>query len=310
LPWGPSFDPQSDPIVRIEAGRVRRALERYYLTAGSSDPVVIRIPKGSYVPSFSRRTEKKGLDPGVPKFAPPPEPSKAKGRLPTLSLALPAFAVFVFVVAAWAAFQWFAFPRKLESSSHGIHAHGPNLPKLLVEPFQNVTKTAEGAIIAIGLFFKNEIEAALKVGEKATDLNPNDTEFVGEYGVRLALSGQWTSGCPLVAQALERNPAPQGYYEVALALCSYMERDYKKALFWVRKADLQKNPLYHFLAAAIYGQIGDALASEQERQWILANAPGFLHDVHEELGMQIKMPRDQEHFLDGLKRAGFHLPES
>ena len=30
------FDPQSDSIVRIEAGRLRRSLERYYLTAGVS----------------------------------------------------------------------------------------------------------------------------------------------------------------------------------------------------------------------------------------------------------------------------------
>src|SRR5689334_5676376 len=28
------FDPQIDPIVRIEASRLRRVLERYYLTAG------------------------------------------------------------------------------------------------------------------------------------------------------------------------------------------------------------------------------------------------------------------------------------
>lgn len=47
-----SFDPQADPIVRIEAGRLRRALERYYLTAGSGDPVRITIPKGSYAPAF------------------------------------------------------------------------------------------------------------------------------------------------------------------------------------------------------------------------------------------------------------------
>jgi hypothetical protein len=27
---GPDFDPQSDPIVRVEAGRLRRTLEGYY----------------------------------------------------------------------------------------------------------------------------------------------------------------------------------------------------------------------------------------------------------------------------------------
>lgn len=48
------FDPQLDPIVRIEAGRLRRALQHYYLTAGRHDPVRILIPKGSYVPTFEQ----------------------------------------------------------------------------------------------------------------------------------------------------------------------------------------------------------------------------------------------------------------
>ncbi|WP_069063756.1 adenylate cyclase [Sinorhizobium sp. RAC02] len=48
-----AFDPQADPIVRIAASHLRRALERYYLTSGKADPIVIGIPKGSYVPSFS-----------------------------------------------------------------------------------------------------------------------------------------------------------------------------------------------------------------------------------------------------------------
>jgi adenylate cyclase len=47
-----SFDPAADPIVRIEAGRLRRSLERYYLTVGQHDPIRIDIPKGSYVPAF------------------------------------------------------------------------------------------------------------------------------------------------------------------------------------------------------------------------------------------------------------------
>lgn len=52
---GADFDPQLDSIVRIEAGRLRRSLEHYYLTAGANDPVVINIPKGAYVPKFARR---------------------------------------------------------------------------------------------------------------------------------------------------------------------------------------------------------------------------------------------------------------
>lgn len=48
------FDPQQDAIVRIEAGRLRRSLDRYYLTSGRNDAVRISIPVGAYVPIFLR----------------------------------------------------------------------------------------------------------------------------------------------------------------------------------------------------------------------------------------------------------------
>jgi len=47
------FDAAQDPVVRIQAGRLRRAMERYYLTAGRRDPILIEIPKGGYVPVFT-----------------------------------------------------------------------------------------------------------------------------------------------------------------------------------------------------------------------------------------------------------------
>ncbi len=50
-----NFDPQIDPIVRVEATRLRRALARYYAGPGASDDVLIEVPLGGYVPLFSRR---------------------------------------------------------------------------------------------------------------------------------------------------------------------------------------------------------------------------------------------------------------
>lgn len=46
------FNPQIDSIVRIHAGRLRRALREYYQSEGLHDPIVIIVPKGSYVPIF------------------------------------------------------------------------------------------------------------------------------------------------------------------------------------------------------------------------------------------------------------------
>ena len=47
------FDPQVDPVVRLEAHRLRRDLDGYYANAGQDDLVRISVPKGSYVPFFS-----------------------------------------------------------------------------------------------------------------------------------------------------------------------------------------------------------------------------------------------------------------
>jgi adenylate cyclase len=48
----PDFDPQLDPVVRIEASRLRRSLERYYFTAGKFDRIRVELPKGGYIPRF------------------------------------------------------------------------------------------------------------------------------------------------------------------------------------------------------------------------------------------------------------------
>ena len=51
-----NFNPQLDSIVRIHAGRLRRALNEYYHEEGVKDPITIHVPKGSYVPTFELRS--------------------------------------------------------------------------------------------------------------------------------------------------------------------------------------------------------------------------------------------------------------
>jgi adenylate cyclase len=52
---GASYDPRIDPIVRVEAGRLRAKLQQYYESAGTQSSVIIELPKGRYIPSFQRR---------------------------------------------------------------------------------------------------------------------------------------------------------------------------------------------------------------------------------------------------------------
>lgn len=47
------FDSRLDPIVRVEAGRLRLRLKRYYATVGAEDPLQLDLPKGGYLPSVN-----------------------------------------------------------------------------------------------------------------------------------------------------------------------------------------------------------------------------------------------------------------
>jgi hypothetical protein len=57
------FDPQSDSTIRVQAGRLRLKLAEYYAGEGAADPIVVKIPKGSYHLTFDARSVEPLLGP-------------------------------------------------------------------------------------------------------------------------------------------------------------------------------------------------------------------------------------------------------
>ena len=89
---GESFNANTDPIVRVEAGKLRRQLELYYLL-NPNDPVRILIPLGSYVPVFKGNNSAEATpapSPAASAIAPAtPHPAAAdpkKERKPILAI--------------------------------------------------------------------------------------------------------------------------------------------------------------------------------------------------------------------------------
>ncbi|GAB6097771.1 adenylate cyclase [Desulfatiferula olefinivorans] len=76
-----NFDQNTDPIVSIQANKLRRAMERYYLTAGINDPLQINIPKGTYVPVFYRRSNSEKTAAAIETS---PQAGKSKTAWPTV----------------------------------------------------------------------------------------------------------------------------------------------------------------------------------------------------------------------------------
>ncbi|MBA8840878.1 hypothetical protein [Ochrobactrum sp. RH2CCR150] len=70
-----SFDPTSDPIARIEVGRLRTALLQFYEAHGHEQSMEIRIPIGKYRLIFVRRTPQDrdfslATSPAIPELSP------------------------------------------------------------------------------------------------------------------------------------------------------------------------------------------------------------------------------------------------
>ncbi|ASP73712.1 hypothetical protein CDO28_19155 (plasmid) [Sinorhizobium meliloti] len=161
----------------------------------------------------------------------------------------------------------------------------------------------------IALYFNGEIDAAMRVGSRGMTINPNDTVFLGEYGYRLALSGKWAEGCPLVEEARKRNPGPVAYYEVGLAVCAYFSGDLRQAVVWVRKANVRGNALYHVIAAAIFAEGGHAADAEVERAWLMQYEPALVTNVRHEALLRFGRSEDAERFLGSLRKAGLDFSD-
>lgn len=93
------FDAQSDPIVRVQARRLRQALQAYYAHPSADDSIRITLPVGGYVPdiqSFALHEQ------GPPETAPAPPPAKAdRGWAAWQKWATLAAAVAALLVALW-----------------------------------------------------------------------------------------------------------------------------------------------------------------------------------------------------------------
>lgn len=146
----PSFDPQTDPIVRVQARRLRALLDQFYEEGRGKAGVRIDLPVGRYVPEF------RALDtgPGEPADEPVAEPAAATaaqaaerstpaGRARWPWLALAAIAIVVAVLALAYVMQRQEAPPAVatasETATEPAAPPPPDWPLLLVGEF-----TSEG----------------------------------------------------------------------------------------------------------------------------------------------------------------------
>jgi adenylate cyclase len=139
-----TYDREADPVVRIEAAKLRRRLKSYYLTAGQEDPIRIDLPKGTYVPTFEERDH--------------PSPAAATLRSPSPRAARPRWhwpatgflAVLCLGVLGWLGPNLLG-PRLWSGGSRDAVTDLPQGPKIAVLPFLNLSGDPQQAYFVEGI---------------------------------------------------------------------------------------------------------------------------------------------------------------
>jgi TolB-like protein/Flp pilus assembly protein TadD len=143
---GSSYNPSTDPIVRIQAGRLRSKLAEYYRTEGEHDPLVIELPKGTYVPVFHEREQPRLAEaPASVEAVPPIQRPNSRRKL----FVVGAVALLIGLTVAVLSLP------KIRESRRGIA--GPI--SLAVLPFLNLTGSAQNDYLSDG--FTEELTTAL-----------------------------------------------------------------------------------------------------------------------------------------------------
>ena len=99
---GVDFNPQRDPIVRVQAYEIRRLLKKYYEEDGKANPMRLDLPAGHYVPVFTRTAEQDSVADQVPTI--PGVPSRELSPLPwvlAIGLGLGCVVLAVLLASSW-----------------------------------------------------------------------------------------------------------------------------------------------------------------------------------------------------------------
>jgi TolB-like protein len=148
-----TIDPQHDPVVRIEAAKLRRSLERYYLLAGRDDPTRIDIPKGAYVPTFEQRDaagEGAPAAAGEPAATAPQTAAQRAARPRSYWLTTALLAALVLGALGWIGADLLASRLRSDGAEDAATAL-PRGPRIAVLPFANLSGDPEQAYFAEGV---------------------------------------------------------------------------------------------------------------------------------------------------------------
>jgi adenylate cyclase len=158
------------------------------------------------------------------------------------------------------------------------------------------------------LLYKRQHDAAIAEWERAFAFNPNFIDY--RFALALTYAGEHAQAIEILEANIRLDPfQPLANSFGAVGLANYMLKRYGEAVRLLRECVLrQPNQQWPRLwLASAYGQAGLRGEARAEAAEVLRINPAFTIERYKRLIVD-KDPKDAEHRLDGLRKAG--LPET
>ncbi len=162
-------------------------------------------------------------------------------------------------------------------------------------------------VYGIAAEWSGDHDLAVSEFETEVRLNPSSANGYGSLGHELTLVGRPEEGINCLEKAFSLNPQdPRNHFYFAFMARAHLSaRHYDDAVTWARKAVQwgMGHPLTHLILAASLGHVGRAEDARAELDACERIRPGYT--ANSDNWFPYKYADDQDHFLDGLRKAGW-----
>jgi tetratricopeptide (TPR) repeat protein len=299
-----TFDPVADPIVRIEAGRLREKLRRYYDTDGWNDPVRIELPRGTYMPRIMF-CDADSIAPRTVLMPPAMQKQNAQ-KIEAEDELLTGLGRFWRYTREACAEAQHSFGEAVEIDPQFAPAHAwlartyvwqscMNWVPFAIEPaLEHACRAIEiDARSVLGHSILGKVRLYLRDGKFAIAeaacacaLDPNSSEAKLFLSFILAATGHGTDALRTIKTAMLLQPHSSSYYYETLGLSHFALGDYESAIAAFLRG-IEINPSYmpcHYELAITYGVLGQSEEARAEAAIAKADCPSisadFIVDAH------------------------------
>lgn len=295
-----TFDPVADPIVRIEAGRLREKLRSYYDTVGMNDPIRIVLPRGTYRPVIAfwngsndlaqrgaARSPIRFREENVQEVAAQDALLTGLGRFwhytrEACAEAQGHFALAVEIDARYAAARaWLARTYIWQSCMNWV----PSAIEPATEHARRAIEIDARSVLGHSVLGKVKLylgdgESAVAEAEKACALDSDSAEARMFLSFVLAATGRGADALRNIKTAMLLQAHPSSYYFETLGLSHFALGDHDRAIAaFLRGIDI--NPSYmpcHYELAIAYGVQGRSEEARAEAAIVKADCPSVSAD--------------------------------